>query len=289
MSARVIDGRAAADKLLQSLAERVQELDPHLVVVQVGDDHASASYIAQKVKSAKAIGMRSTHKHLSATTTEKELLNVIDALNADDDVTGFIVQLPLPEHLSGIARSVIERIDPRKDVDGFTAINLGKMFQGTDTELLPPATPAGIIALLEYEELDFVGLHAVVIGRSNTVGKPLATMLLNRSATVTVCHSRTLDLPSLTRQADLLVAAVGIPQFVTADMVKPGAIVVDVGIHKSEGGLCGDVDFASVSQIATAITPVPGGVGPMTVAGLLRNCVRAKEIQLSLSKQAKSR
>jgi methylenetetrahydrofolate dehydrogenase (NADP+)/methenyltetrahydrofolate cyclohydrolase len=261
------------------LKPRVQELDPKLVIVQVGDDPASASYIRQKVKSCEKIGMRAEHKHLSVKITFEELLKVIQELNSDADVTGFIVQLPLPKHLQAKLPEIIRAIDPKKDVDGFGAYNLGKMFLSTEFEHLPPATPAGIIALLEYYKVEVAGKHAVIVGRSNTVGKPLAAMLINRDATVTVCHSRTTELGQRTLDADILVAAVGKPNLITADMVKEGAVVIDVGINEVEGALVGDVDFDSVSKIASAITPVPGGVGPMTVASLLRNCVRAKERQ----------
>ncbi|MEK7136879.1 MAG: bifunctional 5,10-methylenetetrahydrofolate dehydrogenase/5,10-methenyltetrahydrofolate cyclohydrolase, partial [Patescibacteria group bacterium] len=275
MSPLILDGRKAADALLTSLKPRVQELDPKLVIVQVGDDPASASYIRQKVKSCEKIGMRAEHKHLSEGITFEELLKIIQELNADTDVTGFIVQLPLPKALQPKLPEIIRAIDPKKDVDGFGAYNLGKMFLSREFEHLPPATPAGIIALLEYYKVEVAGKHVVIVGRINTVGKPLAAMLLNRDATVTVCHSRTTELGQRTLDADILVAAVGKPNLITADMVKEGAVVIDVGINEVEGALVGDVDFDSVSKIASAITPVPGGVGPMTVASLLRNIVRA--------------
>ncbi|MFA7682025.1 MAG: bifunctional 5,10-methylenetetrahydrofolate dehydrogenase/5,10-methenyltetrahydrofolate cyclohydrolase, partial [Candidatus Peribacteraceae bacterium] len=204
----------------------------------------------------------------------------VDELNADADVSGFIVQLPLPAHLEKYVPQVIRAIDPHKDVDGFHAYNLGKMFLSKEFEHLPPATPSGIIALLEHYAIPVEGKHAVIVGRSNTVGKPIAIMLLNRSATVTVCHRHTQDLPFFTKQADILIVAVGKHNLITADMVKPGAVVIDVGMNRTEEGLKGDVDFEAVKEIASAITPVPGGVGPMTVASLIQNCVRAKERQM---------
>lgn len=281
MSARLLSGREAADALLERLKPKVAALDPKLVVVQVGEDPASASYIKQKIASCAKIGLRSEHKHLSAETTEAELFALIDQLNADADVTGFIVQLPLPDHLQPLVPQVIRAIDPAKDVDGFGAYNLGKMFLSTEFEHLPPATPGGIIALLEHYKIDVAGKHVVVVGRSNIVGKPIAIMLLNRDATVTVCHSKTKNLAELTKQADVLIAAVGKRHLITVDMVKPGAVVIDVGMHRTEDGLSGDVDFETVKEVASAITPVPGGVGPMTVASLIKNCVTAKERQVA--------
>jgi methylenetetrahydrofolate dehydrogenase (NADP+)/methenyltetrahydrofolate cyclohydrolase len=283
MTAQLLSGRDASAALLETLKEQVQKLDPKLVVVQVGNDPASQSYIKQKMKSCEKVGMRSEHKHLPEETSLDNLLQEVHALNADADVTGFIVQLPLPAHLQPHVPEVIRAIHPSKDVDGFGAYNLGKLLLSREFEHLPPATPAGIIALLEHYNIDPAGKNAVVVGRSNIVGKPLALMLLNRDATVSICHSKTPDLAALTRQADLLIAAVGRPKMITADMVKEGAVVIDVGINRTEDGLVGDVDFAAVEEKASAITPVPGGVGPMTVAGLIRNCVRAKERQLATS------
>ncbi len=282
MTALLLDGKAAAAALLDFLKPMVETLDPKLIVVQVGDDPASASYIKQKMKSCAEVGMRSEHRHLPAKTSLPELLKVIEGLNADADVTGFFVQIPLPEHLEGHVPEIIKAIDPMKDVDGFGAYNLGKVFLSKEFEHLPPATPSGIIRLLEHFDVDIAGKHAVIVGRSNTVGKPLGIMLLNRDATVTMCHSKTKNLRDLTRQADLLVAAIGKPKFITVDMVKPGAVVVDVGIHRMESGMCGDTDFEKIREIASAISPVPGGVGPMTVASLIRNCVRAKERQMGI-------
>ena len=279
MSALLLDGREAAKTLLDALKPKVKALDPKLVVVQIGENPASASYIKQKVKSCEAVGMRSEHKHLPEKTSLKELMSLIEDLNADGDVTGFIVQLPLPKHLESHVPEIIRAIDPKKDVDGFGAYNLGKMFLATEFEHLPPATPSGIIALLEHYKIDVAGKHAVIVGRSNIVGKPVAIMLLNRDATVTICHSKTKDLAAITKQADILIAAVRQPNLITGDMVKNGVVVVDVGMNQMDTGLVGDVDFNAVKQKASAITPVPGGVGPMTVASLIRNCVAAKERQ----------
>ncbi|HLC75726.1 MAG TPA: bifunctional 5,10-methylenetetrahydrofolate dehydrogenase/5,10-methenyltetrahydrofolate cyclohydrolase [Candidatus Peribacterales bacterium] len=281
MSALLLDGREAAKALLDSLKPKIKALDPKLVVVQVGDDPASASYIKQKFKSCEAVGMRSEHKHLPATTTLKELMTLIESLNTNADVTGFIIQLPLPVHLQSHVPEIIRAIDPKKDVDGFGAYNLGKMFLATEFEHLPPATPGGIVALLEHYKIAVAGKHAVIVGRSNIVGKPIAVMLLNRDATVTICHSKTKDLAAITRGADILIAAIGKPKMITGDAVKEGVVVVDVGMNQTLEGLVGDVDFEEVVKKASAITPVPGGVGPMTVASLIRNCVNAKERQMA--------
>ncbi len=283
MTPLLLDGREASGALLDFLKPLVETLDPKLVVVQVGDDPASSSYIKQKVKSCENVGMRSEHIHLSKDTTIEELMKKINELNADEDVTGFFVQLPLPEQLQGHEPEIIKAIDPMKDIDGFGAYNLGKMFLSKEFEHLPPATPSGIVRLLEHFDIEIAGKHVVVIGRSNTVGKPVAIMLLNRNATVSICHSKTENLSDITKQADILIAAVGKAKMITADMVKDGATVVDVGIHRTaEGTLCGDTDFDSLQNKVSAISPVPGGVGPMTVASLIRNCVTAKERQMAL-------
>lgn len=281
MSAIILDGKAASQALLESLKPKVAELDPKLVVIQVGDDPASSSYIKQKMLSCETIRMRSEHKHLPDSTSFDELMKIIEELNNDTDVSGFIVQVPLPDHLQHELPKIIRAIDPRKDVDGFGAYNLGKTFLSTEFEHLPPATPAGIITLLEYYNIGVEEKHVVIVGRSNIVGKPLAVMMLNRDATVTVCHSKTQHLAQQTSQADILIAAVGVPKMITADMVKDGVVVVDVGVNRTDHGFVGDVDFDEVKKVASAISPVPGGVGPMTVASLLRNCVRAKERQVS--------
>lgn len=280
MSALLLLGKPVADAILESLKSDIRKLDPKLVIVQVGDDPASSSYIKQKLSSCEAVGLRREHKHLEEQTTLKELMKLIDDLNADNDVTGFILQLPLPKKLQSSLPQIIRAFDAKKDIDGFGAYNLGKMFLSKEFEHLPPATPAGIIALLEYYNISVEGKHAVVVGHSNTVGKPLAVMLLNRSGTVTVCHIKTKDLAHHTRQADLLFVAVGKPGLITGDMVKKDAVVIDIGITRTKDGLRGDVDFDAVKEVTSAITPVPGGVGPMTVASLIRNCVRAKKRQL---------
>lgn len=281
--ALLLSGRDAAAKILGNLKPKIAKLDPKLVVVQVGDDPGSSSYIKQKIKSCTEVGMRSEHRHLDSTITLSDLLKIVAELNADPDVTGFIVQLPLPDQLQPHVPEIIRTIDPKKDVDGFGAYNLGKVFLSKEFEHLPPATPAGIVMLLEHYKISVAGKHAVIVGRSNIVGKPLAVMLLNRDATVTVCHSKTKDLSAITKQADILIAAIGKPGFVSEDMVKPGVVVIDVGTSRVDGKLTGDVDFDAVEKIASAITPVPGGVGPMTVCSLIRNCVQAKERQLEKS------
>ena len=279
MPATLLSGKPVAERLLESLKAEIKKLDPALVVVQVGNDPASSSYINQKMKSCEAVGMRHQHLHLDEKITLEKLMETIEQLNENPDVAGFIVQLPLPKHLNKHVPEVIRAIDPKKDVDGFGAYNLGKMFLSVEFEHLPPATPSGVIEMLKHYKIEIEGKHAVVIGRSNIVGKPLAVMLLNRGATVTVCHSKTKNLAELTKQADILCAAVGSPNMITKDMVKKGAVVIDIGVSRVDGKLCGDVDFDAVSEVASAITPVPGGVGPLTVASLIRNTVTAKKRQ----------
>lgn len=281
MSALLLAGRPAADALLESLKADIKKLDPKIVVVQVGEDPGSTSYIKQKMKSAEAVSIRSEHRHLPETIQWDELKKIIDELNADKDVTGFIVQFPLPSHLKKFEPQVTRAIDPKKDIDGFGAYNLGKMFLSTEFEHLPPATPSGIIGLLEYYKIPVAGKHVVVVGRSNIVGKPVSIMLLNRDATVTTCHSKTKNLSEMTKQADILICAVGKTNLITEDMVKKGAVVIDVAMNRSEKGLVGDVDFENVKEVASAITPVPGGVGPMTVASLIKNAVTAKKRQIA--------
>lgn len=282
MSARLLSGNELSSHILASLKPKVHTLDPRLVIVQVGDEPASTTYIRKKMEACKSIGMRCTLLKLNPSTSLKEFTKEIHALNDDSDVTGYIIQLPLPGTLHEHEPKLFREIDPYKDVDGCTAYNIGKMFLSTAFEHLPPATPAGIIALLEHYDIAIEGACVVVVGHSNLVGKPLGTMLLNRNATLIQCHERTKDLASFTRQGDILISAVGKAKLITADMVKPGAVIIDVGINESAKGLVGDVDFDAVKEIASAITPVPGGVGPMTVACLLRNCVRAKERQKEL-------
>ncbi len=276
--ALIIDGNEVAASVLDEAIVRVARLaqtgvTPGLAVVLVGDDPASATYVRMKEQDCAKAGVRSfDHRH-PADITQEELDAVIDECNADPAVHGILVQMPLPSHLD--AERVIARIDPAKDVDGFHPANLGRLVRGLDA---PRAcTPWGVMRMLEHYGVQLEGAHAVVIGRSTIVGKPMALMLLEANATVTVCHSRTHDLPAICRQADILVAAVGRAHMVTAEYVKPGAIVIDVGINRTDDGLTGDVDFASVEPLVSAITPVPGGVGPMTRAMLVANTVTAAE------------
>ena len=274
--ATIIDGVAVAASVRERAAADVRELvtlgvTPHLAVVLVGDDPASASYVRMKERDCEQVGIVSLDHRLPAATTQVELDALIDRLNADSAVHGILVQMPLPGHLD--AESVIERIAPAKDVDGFHPESLGLLVRG-----LPgfrACTPAGVMELLRAYDIDPKGMRAVVIGRSTIVGKPMALLLLEANATVTVCHSRTVDLPGVCREADLLVAAIGRAGMIDATYVKPGAVVIDVGINRTDAGLVGDVDYASVEPIASAITPVPGGVGPMTRAMLMVNTVRA--------------
>lgn len=290
MSAKIIDGKAIAEKIKKEIALEVAAMidadvkAPHLAAILVGNDPASETYVASKEKACHAVGITSTTYRLPASTTEQELLDMIDFVNNDDEIDGFIVQLPLPEHID--PNKVIERIDPAKDVDGFHPKNIGRMQIGMPSYL--PATPFGIVELLKRSGINMDGKHCVVIGRSNIVGTPLSILLSRKSdygnATVTLCHSRTKDIASFTKQADVLIAAIGQPEFVKADMVKPGAVVVDVGIHRIDDAealkgyrLVGDVDFKGVSEIASAITPVPGGVGPMTIVSLLHNTLQASK------------
>lgn len=279
MTARILSGTEPAEEILASIQKDVAELNPKLVIVQVGNDPASNSYIRKKMESAEKIGMRSEHLQLRENITQAEMFAHIKTLNDDEDVSGYIIQLPLPDHLATAEPQIFREIDPYKDVDGFTAYNIGKMFLSQEFENLPPATPAGVIALLEYYHIGVKGQHAVVVGGSNIVGKPLAVMLLNRGATVTVCHEFTKDLASHTKQADLLISAVGKPDLIAGNMLKKGVTVIDIGITQTPDGLKGDVSDEA-HTIASAITPVPGGVGPMTVACLLRNCVTAKKRQI---------
>ena len=280
----IIDGKAVSAALKESIRQRVAELPekygrvPHLVVVRVGEDPASVVYVRNKEKACEAVGIRNSTIVLAENTAEEELLELIRALNGDNTVDGILVQLPLPKHIS--EAKVIETIAREKDVDGFHPYNVAGLWQKTPH--VSPCTPAGIMKLLEAMGVDPKGKRAVVIGRSNIVGLPVAKMLLDANATVTLCHTRTVDLPSVTRQAEILVVAAGRAKMVTGDMVAPGAIVIDVGMDRDPetGKLCGDVDFDSVAPIAGAITPVPGGVGPMTIACLMENtleCFLAKQ------------
>jgi methylenetetrahydrofolate dehydrogenase (NADP+) / methenyltetrahydrofolate cyclohydrolase len=279
VSAKLIDGKAIAEGIRAELALRVARLAdsgvvPALAVVIVGDDAASKVYVRNKALACESIGMRSQVHALPADISQLTLTTFVKGLNADGSVHGILVQLPLPRHIA--SRSVIESIDPAKDVDGFHFDNLGALVVGDPA--FYPCTPWGIMKMLEHEGIRIEGSHAVVVGRSNIVGKPMALMLMHAGATVTICHSKTRDLGAMTRQADILVAAVGKPRMIRGDMVKPGAVVIDVGINRlPDGKLAGDVDFESAAQVAASITPVPGGVGPMTIAMLLGNTVKSAE------------
>lgn len=281
MMARLIDGKAISAQIKDECRKKAEELKAYgrqasLAVVLVGNDPASAVYVRNKKKACEYVGIRSLNYELPEDTSEKELLDLIDRLNADDSVNGILVQLPLPEQID--EEKVTEHISPLKDVDGFTAVNVGALSIGRDC--LVPCTPAGIIELLRRSGVNPDGCNCVVVGRSNIVGKPAAMLLTRENATVTLCHSHTRDLRSITSRADILVAATGRPRMIDASYVKEGAVVIDVGIHRLEGKhLCGDVDFDSVEPVASAITPVPGGVGPMTIAMLMCNCLKAEEMQ----------
>jgi methylenetetrahydrofolate dehydrogenase (NADP+) / methenyltetrahydrofolate cyclohydrolase len=296
VTARLIDGKAIAQETEAAVAAAIARLDfkPGLVAVRVGNDPASEIYVRNKAKKARELGLQGTELVFPASLSEAELLEEVERLNRDPDVDGILVQLPLPKQID--PRKVIDAISPAKDVDGFHPITVGLLHLGRPS--FAPCTPAGVIRLLESTGQEIAGKHAVVIGRSDIVGKPMAALLLGRNATVTICHSRTADLAAITRQADILVAAIGRPIMVTAEMVKPGAIVIDVGMNrvgpefaanlahdaeksrlleKNGSVLVGDVDFARVRDVASWITPVPGGVGPMTIAMLMMNTVQAAE------------
>ena len=284
MAAEIIDGKAiAADvraevrREVEAFRERFGE-SPGLATVLVGDDPASKIYVGGKHRASEEVGIRSIGHELPADASEEELLELVGELNSDDGVSGFIVQLPLPAHID--AGRVIAAVDPAKDVDGLTPTNAGLLVQGHDA--LVSATPSGVMELLRRSGVALEGAEAVVVGRSDLVGRPVASLLLAANATVTMCHSRTRDLPGVCRRGDVLVAAVGRPRLITGEMVKPGATVIDVGTTRTEDGLVGDVDFESAAERARAITPVPGGVGPMTIAMLLRNTVRAATLQASV-------
>lgn len=278
--ATIIDGKAVSAQLRGELKEKVAAfvakggVTPGLAVVLVGEDPASAVYVRNKHRACEEVGMYSEVHRLPESTTEEELLALIDRLNQAANIHGILVQLPLPKHIS--EERVVLAIDPSKDVDAFHPSNVGKIMLGNYRFL--PCTPAGVMALLRHYGIEVEGKHCVVVGRSNIVGKPQSLLLLEKNGTVTVCHSRTKNLADITRQADILVAAVGRPRFITAEMVKDGAVVIDVGINRlPDGKLCGDVDFAEVEKKASAITPVPGGVGPMTITMLLQNALSAAE------------
>ena len=285
MTARIIDGKAAAATLRATIGAEVERFRaatgraPGLAVVLVGEDPASAVYVRSKGKATLEAGMQSFEHKLPADTSEVDLLALVERLNANAAVDGILVQLPLPPQID--AAKVLAAIHPAKDVDGFHVENVGRLAVGADA--LVPCTPLGCLHLLKREHGNLTGLDAVVIGRSNIVGKPMAMLLLGESATVTIAHSRTRDLPALVRRADIVVAAVGRPEMVRGDWIKPGATVIDVGINRVEGRLVGDVAFAEAAEVAGAITPVPGGVGPMTIAMLLRNTLVAAHRRAGLA------
>ena len=274
MTAQVIDGKMMAQKLHEELAQKVAHLPtaPYLAVVLVGNDEASIIYDRNKQKAAEAIGMKCKIHHLPEETSQADLLQIIDNLNHDSSVNGIIVQMPLPKHLN--SNEIIEHIDHAKDVDGFGIYNLG-LLHANDSSAMVAATPQGILYILQQTLGNIVGKHAVIIGRSNIVGRPLASLLLNNHCTVTIAHSKTVNLPSIVSQADIVIAACGVSHMVKKDWIKQGATVIDVGINHIDGKICGDVDFDNVKDVASYITPVPGGVGPMTVAMLLNNTLRA--------------
>lgn len=279
--AEIIDGKLVSKKIREELSAEIAEFKaggkvPGLAVIMVGDDPASAVYVRNKHKACLEVGITSYQIEYPTETTEEELLAKIDELNADANVNGILVQLPLPKHIN--EDNVINRISPLKDVDAFHPENVGKIMIGKYTFL--PCTPAGIVELLKHYNVEVEGKKCVVVGRSNIVGKPMSLLLLERNGTVTICHSRTKNLAEITKEADIVVVAIGRSNFLTADMVKPGAVVIDVGINRMpDGKLAGDVDFAEVEKIASKITPVPGGVGPMTITMLLKNTLAAAKMQ----------
>ena len=289
MSAYIIDGKAIAAKVRADVAAEVARMKaqygfaPGLAVVLVGEDPASKVYVRNKAEQTVEVGMQSFEHKLPEETTEAALLDLVQRLNRDPAVHGILVQMPLPKHIDSV--KVLDSIDPAKDVDGFHPVNVGKLSIGE--RALAPCTPVGSIILAKSVKHDLSGLDAVVVGRSNIVGKPMAQLLLRENCTVTIAHSRTKNLPEAVRRADLVVAAIGKPEFVKGDWIKPGAIVIDVGINRivkpdGKGKLVGDVAFAEAAQVASAITPVPGGVGPMTIACLLKNTVEAAQMQKGL-------
>ncbi len=278
MTARIIDGKSIAKELRESLTPRVaalkeQGITPGLTVIVVGDDPASAIYVRNKESACVKLGMNSQVLRFPAETTQEEILNTVRLLNQDDSVHGILVQLPLPRHID--EQAVLRAVDPDKDVDGFHAMNAGRLMNGEPGFVA--CTPKGVMRLLEVSGVELDGKNAVVVGRSNIVGKPMALLLLQKNCTVTIAHSHTKDLAAVTRSADILVVAVGRAGFITGDMIKPGAAVMDVGINRVDGKVVGDVDFESAKEVASCITPVPGGVGAMTIAMLMENTVEAAE------------
>ena len=273
----IIDGKKVSSQIIENITTEVKtfklqtDKSPGLAVILVGDDPASAVYVRNKNKTCTKIGFQSFENILPSDISELKLLNLIDELNNNQNINGILVQLPLPKHIS--SHKILEAIKPEKDVDGFHLKNVGRLVTGNAE--FKPCTPAGIIQLLDYYNVDLEGKNAVVLGRSNIVGKPVAFLLLEKNATVTICHSRTKDLSKITRQADVLIAAIGKPNFVTADMVKDDSVIIDVGINRVDGKLVGDVNYQVVSQKVSLITPVPGGVGPMTIAMLMANTLQS--------------
>lgn len=285
LTARILEGKVFAQQIKEEAkknADRLKEtygVTPGLAVVIVGENPASQVYVRNKHKACEALGIYSEVIAMPETTTKEELIAKVDELNADAKIHGILVQLPLPEQIARFESEILDRINPLKDVDGFHPVNVGRLVTGQPA--LVPCTPFGCIRMLELAGIPMDGKRAIIIGRSNIVGKPMLHLLLQKNATVTICHSHTKDLASITREADILVAAIGKPHFVTADMVKPGAAVIDVGINRiAPKKLAGDVDFEQVKEIAGAITPVPGGVGLLTIAMLMQNAVHAAEMQL---------
>lgn len=279
--AQIISGKIISAAVKDRIKAEVQELKqngitPGLAVIIVGNDPASEVYVASKERACAELLMYSEKYALPEQTTEEELLKLVNELNSRDEIHGILCQLPLPRHIN--EKTILDAISPLKDVDAFHPQNVGKIMIG-DYDFLP-CTPAGIMEMLKYSDIDPAGKHCVVIGRSNIVGKPMAMLMLHANATVTICHSKTENLKEITKQADILVAAVGRANFVTADMVKPGAVVIDVGMNRPNGKLCGDVNFSEVEPIASAITPVPGGVGPMTISMLMQNTLAAARLKL---------
>ena len=286
--AQIIDGKKIAAELRQKLKEEVAALakkgiTPGLATVLVGEDPASQVYVRMKEKACAEIGITSRGIRPPADIPQDELIEQLEELNGDPAIHGILVQLPLPKHLD--TQEVLQHVSPEKDVDGFHPLNLGKLLSAKYWEELPrfvPCTPAGVIHLIDSTDMEIEGKNAVVVGRSIIVGKPVAMLLLARQATVTICHSRTRDLPAVTREADILVVAAGVPRLVKGEMVKPGAVVIDVGVNRLEEGLIGDVDFESAKEVAGYLTPVPGGVGPMTITMLLQNTVKSARASAGL-------
>jgi methylenetetrahydrofolate dehydrogenase (NADP+)/methenyltetrahydrofolate cyclohydrolase len=286
MSAAIIDGKKVSSDIKAELTAEVVELkkqgiEPCLAVALVGDDPASHVYVRNKEEACALIGIRSIKEQLPASTSQEELLALVKSWNEDKSINGILVQSPLPKQID--EHEVLLAIDPAKDVDGWHPFNVGQLMVGQS--VFESCTPSGIIELLKRYNIEIGGSQAVVVGRSNIVGKPVALLLLHNNATVEICHSKTRDLAAETRRADILIAAIGKPKFITADMIKPGAAVIDVGMNRTEAGLCGDVDFENAKEVAGAITPVPGGVGPMTIAILMRNTVTAAKKQQRYASQ----